>query len=77
MEIGNRIAVLRKQKGFSQLRLAKPLGKTPQWLSQIELGHRSISVEDLGAVAKVLGVEPGIFFTSELNVASSSSQESA
>jgi transcriptional regulator with XRE-family HTH domain len=69
MNIGQRIAHLRKRKGIQQCFLAKQLHRTPQWLSNIERGERQIGTQELAQVAKLLGVEPGIFFVDQLDEA--------
>ena len=60
--IGRRIAEIRKQKGLTQKYVAGRLGKTPQWLSNIEREIRPISADELAKLAVILEVEPGIFF---------------
>jgi len=69
MNIGQRIATIRKRKGIQQNYLAKQLHRTPQWLSNIERGERQIGTQELAHVAKLLGVEPGIFFAEQLDEA--------
>ena len=61
--IGRRIAEIRKQKRLTQEYVAGRLGKTPQWLSNIEREIRPISADELAKLAVILEVEPGIFFT--------------
>src|SRR5258708_7876551 len=41
LSIGQRIAVTRRRRGMSQAQVAGPLGKSVQWLSNIERGVRS------------------------------------
>ncbi len=53
-EIGNRIAQLRKAKGFSQEELAKSVGLSRSVLAQIELGNRGLDVLELQRLAKNL-----------------------
>ena len=60
--IGRRIAEIRKQKGLTQKYVAERLGKTPQWLSNIEREIRPISADELANLAVILEVEPGTFF---------------
>ena len=38
--IGERIAIQRRRRGLSQEQLAHRLGRTPQWLSNLERGAR-------------------------------------
>ncbi|MEO5906603.1 MAG: type II toxin-antitoxin system antitoxin SocA domain-containing protein [Saprospiraceae bacterium] len=54
-EIGRRIEVLRKQKGWSQEDLAKHIRISRSSLTQIELGNRSIDIMELQSLAMVLG----------------------
>lgn len=68
MELGTRIANVRKSKGITQTFVAKRLKKTPQWLSNIEKGRRTIEAEELNKIAEILGENVGIFFKKELNV---------
>lgn len=74
MNIGKKIAMIRKSKNITQEQLAAKLGKTPQWLSNIERGVRFISTEDLAKIANLLQVNPGIFFAEEFNVTCSIGQ---
>jgi len=67
LSIGRRIAEIRKSKKITQELLAKQLNKTPQWLSNIERGVRLIGADDLAMLARLLQVDPGIFFTSDFN----------
>lgn len=65
--IGRRIAEIRKQKRLTQEYVAGRLGKTPQWLSNIEREIRPISADELAKLAVILEVEPGIFFADNFN----------
>jgi len=65
--LGERIARIRIQKGVKQTYVAEQLGKTPQWLSNIEKGKRRIGATELNQIAGVLGVDIEIFFDSDLN----------
>lgn len=65
--VGSRIAEIRKKKGLTQEYVAGMLGKTPQWLSNIEREIRPISADELAILATILEVDPGIFFTSKFN----------
>ncbi|MDI1356195.1 MAG: DUF4065 domain-containing protein [bacterium] len=47
LEIGKRIAKLRKFRGYSQEELAKKIGITRPSLAQIETGNRSVSAEEI------------------------------
>lgn len=53
--LGERIRELREQKDISLRELAKRLGVSPAFLSDIELGRRFPSAEVLAKIAKELG----------------------
>jgi transcriptional regulator with XRE-family HTH domain len=55
-ELGQRIALLRKQKGLSQEELAQRLDIPRSSLTQIELGNRGIDVQELQQLSELLGV---------------------
>lgn len=67
MELGTRIFELRKAKGMTQTFVAAQLGRTPQWLSNIEKNRRTIGAEELHKIAKVLNVDVNLFFVQEVN----------
>lgn len=54
-QIGQRIAELRKMKGFSQEDLAKSIKISRSSLAQIELGNRSVDILELQKLSQVLG----------------------
>ncbi len=54
LEIGNRIAELRKAKGLSQEEVSKELGVSRSSLTQIELGKRSLNVIEIQKLSSVL-----------------------
>jgi len=54
--IGKRIAEIRKEKGISQVRLAKETGMHQSVISRIESGKHAISINVLNRIARVLGV---------------------
>ena len=54
-EIGQRISLLRKQKGWSQEDLAKSIGLSRPSVAQLELGNRSLDVRELQNLSLVLG----------------------
>lgn len=55
LEMGKRIAVLRKNKGLSQADLAQRVGLSRPALTQIELGNRNLSALELHAFSIQLG----------------------
>jgi len=54
-EIGQRIAMLRKQKDWSQDDLARRIGISRTALTQIELGNRNLDIMELQKLSLVLG----------------------
>ncbi|MBM0235886.1 helix-turn-helix transcriptional regulator [Micromonospora sp. ATA32] len=55
---GHRIRELRKQSGLSVTALAARIGITPQYLSQIERGHRpTVSPSTFNRIVDAMGVE--------------------
>ena len=55
-KIGPTIKVIRQRLEMSQRRLAEESGLTVNYLSLLEHGKRGISLDQLNAVARVLGV---------------------
>ena len=54
-QIGERIAELRKTKGYSQEDLAKSIKISRPSLAQIELGNRNVDILELQKISQVLG----------------------
>lgn len=55
---GHRIRELRKQSGLSVTDLARRIGISPQYLSQIERGHRpTVSPHTFNKILAAMGVE--------------------
>jgi transcriptional regulator with XRE-family HTH domain len=63
--VGARIAELRQERRMTLDALAAGTGLTPSYLSKLERGHTSISVDNLRRVAHFLGVEMVHFFEQE------------
>jgi transcriptional regulator with XRE-family HTH domain len=61
-QVGERIAALRKTRGLTLENLDHGTGLTQSYLSKLERGQTSISVDNLRAVATYLGVEMVYFF---------------
>ena len=53
-----RLVAMRKERGVSQVELARRLGKTQQFISYIERGERRIDVVEFYAIAEALGLPP-------------------
>lgn len=54
---GHRVQQLRKQKGWSQDRLAEAIGKSTNTISNIERGVLSTRLKTVAQLAKVFGVQ--------------------
>lgn len=63
--LGKNIRKLRKQLGWTQEKLAEASGISVPFMTQIELGRKSASLEVIEAVAKALSVSYDVLFTSE------------
>jgi len=55
--IGNEIRKIRKQKGLSQVKLAKKIGISQQIISRIERGDENISIATLKRITNALEVK--------------------
>ncbi|HCF49111.1 MAG TPA: transcriptional regulator [Syntrophomonas sp.] len=62
LRIGQNIARIRKSKGVTLEWVAGKMGRTPQWLSNIERNRRSIESTDLYKISQILGVDIENFF---------------
>jgi transcriptional regulator with XRE-family HTH domain len=60
--VGRRIAELRREKGWTQERLAEKVGTSVQWVSRIE-GGVNMTIETMVGLARVLDVEVPDLFT--------------
>lgn len=69
-QIAERIAALRKKKGFSQEELAKQLGISRSSFTQLELGNRSLSAQELQQMGMLLGFSLDDFMSSQFSVLS-------
>lgn len=54
--LGAKIAKLRKSKGLTQSQVEQAIGSHPGYLSRVESGRIQPELENLAAIAKVLGV---------------------
>jgi transcriptional regulator with XRE-family HTH domain len=64
--VGERITALRVEKALTLESVASGTGLTPSFLSRLERGHTTVSVDNLRRIARFLGVEMVHFFQSEL-----------
>jgi transcriptional regulator with XRE-family HTH domain len=69
-EIGQRIAQLRRQKGWSQEDLARNIGLSRSALAQVELGNRSIDAMELRKLSVELGFSMDAFMSKSFSVVS-------
>ena len=56
VQLGGRIAHLRKEQGITQTQLADVLGVSQQTITAYEVGRRRIQVSSLSVIAQTLGV---------------------
>ena len=56
---GERLATLRKQRGYSQAALAERAGYSRATLANIEIGKQNIQLHQIFAFSKALNTEPG------------------
>lgn len=54
---GKRVRELRKQKGYSQEELADKAGLHRTYIGSIERGEQNVSIDNIGKIAKSLGVK--------------------
>jgi transcriptional regulator with XRE-family HTH domain len=64
LHIGHDIRSLRKSRSLTIQTLSTAVGRSVGWLSQIERGQTTPSVQDLGEIAEHLGVSISFFFRS-------------
>jgi len=57
VNLSSKLRTMRKQKGLTQLELAKKIGVSESYICQIENG-KMISIKKLDKLAKALGCEP-------------------
>ncbi|WP_279610467.1 helix-turn-helix transcriptional regulator [Burkholderia gladioli] len=61
-EVAGHVRAQRKQKGISQERLAEIAGFHRTYVGNVERGIANLSLDDLAALATVLGVDPALLF---------------
>jgi transcriptional regulator with XRE-family HTH domain len=55
-EIGRRLRAVRQARGITQVQLAKVLGTQQTAISQVELGNRGLTIQQVVKLAKALNV---------------------
>lgn len=61
--IGQRIKMVRKQKDYTQEKMAESIEVSTVYISKIENGRTKLSLEMLMKIAHLLNVDPGFFLT--------------
>ncbi|PLK46973.1 helix-turn-helix domain-containing protein [Uliginosibacterium sp. TH139] len=59
---GQRLAALRKERGWSQEKLALESGLARSYLGGVERGQRNVALLNILRLARTLGIEPGELF---------------
>jgi transcriptional regulator with XRE-family HTH domain len=59
---GKSLATIRKEKGFTQEKLAFTIGVSPTYIGFIEQGRRNPTILNIWKIAKALKVTPKDFF---------------
>ena len=54
----------RKKEGISQMKLAEYCGTSASYIGEIEIGRKFPSTEMIEKIARILGIEPYLFFKS-------------
>lgn len=64
--IGQRIMFIRKQNHISQLRFSELIDKSPAYVSYIETGKKSMSLNTFVQIANVLGITADMLLAEQL-----------
>lgn len=62
-EFGRRVAKVRKEKGFTQEKLAFAIGVSPAYIGFIEQGRRNPTIANIYKISKVLKISLKDLFT--------------
>lgn len=62
--VGGILAAARKQRGFTQVEMARRLNKPQSFVSAYEKGQRRVDVLELVAIAKAMDAEASELFVS-------------
>lgn len=68
MKLHEKIDAIREKKGITQKHVSDVCGKNSQWYYDMKIGRSSVKGEDLGNIAKALGVDVSVFFNDKLSV---------
>ena len=60
--IGNNIRVARRQRGYTQERLAEELNTSDKFVSMIERGASGLSITNIVTLCRILNIEPNTLF---------------
>lgn len=60
--IGNNIKVARRQRGYTQERLAEELNTSDKFVSMIERGASGLSITNIVNLCRILNIEPNTLF---------------
>jgi len=61
-QFGRRVRELRRERGYSQERFAALSGLDRSYMGSVERGERNIGLDNIGAVARALGVDVCVLF---------------
>lgn len=64
---GRRLAALRREKGWSQEKLALESGLARSYLGGVERGQRNIALVNICKLAETLGISAGSLFEFDAN----------
>jgi len=64
--IGRKIMTIRKKNGLSQMTFSEAIGKSPAYVSYIETGKKSMSLDTFVRIANTLCVSPDLLLAEQL-----------
>ncbi|WP_410495704.1 helix-turn-helix transcriptional regulator [Cellulosilyticum sp. ST5] len=64
--IGKRIKKIREKQGYTQEKVAETLGVSSAYISKIEIGKTSLSIETLASICECLEISPIFVLTGTL-----------
>ena len=60
--VGDRVRHYRQKAGLSQIEFSEMTGLHHTYISQVECGHRNVSIEGIDSIIKALGLSYDVFF---------------